>query len=464
LEDAGQRHRVAFARAATASVAAVTAVAFTTSLLQGARLPSPLTVGLFAAFLIASEHAALSFESVNVSASYMWVMAFIAASNGRGSVVGAGLVALGGGLTWRALRRRRWQVITFNCCQYALAAMGAAASFELVRQLIGGPVLPLAAAAIAFAVVNVGLILPASAVDSGEPMSGVWREMAPALPNYLAFGLLGALVGEFYHQLGPVALVLLATPVAMGRSAFASFLEMRTAHEATIAVFLRAIEAKDPYTAGHTRRVAGYSAYIGEELGLSPARMQQLERSALMHDIGKLAVPSALLTKPGQLTPEEFALVQRHAHVCVDILSQVEFLRPMTAAASGHHARYDGGGYGNTGPAGPGGHKHSTPSLDASIVAVADAFDAMTSTRAYRRALSQEVAFDELRAKSGTQLHPDCVAALIRAIEGRDEHHGLGYEEEIVLYDTEPPVVGPGSAGLGDVDLREPLLGADRWV
>src|SRR5207237_241569 len=130
-----------------------------------------------------------------------------------------------------------------------------------------------------------------------------------------AFGLLGAMVGEFYQQLGPVALVLLATPVAVARSAFASFLEMRTAHDATISVFLRAIEAKDPYTAGHTKRVARYAAYIGTELGLSPARLQQLEQAALMHDIGKLAVPSALLTKPGPLTAEEFALVQRHAHV-----------------------------------------------------------------------------------------------------------------------------------------------------
>jgi HD-GYP domain-containing protein (c-di-GMP phosphodiesterase class II) len=277
--------------------------------------------------------------------------------------------------------------------------------------------------------------------------------MAPALPNYLAFGLLGALVGEFYQQLGPLALVLLATPLAISRSAFASFLEMRTAHEATIAVFLRAIEAKDPYTAGHTRRVARYVAYIGEELGLSPVRLQQLERSALMHDVGKLAVPSALLTKPGRLTTEEFALVQRHAHVCIDILEQIEFLRPMTAAASGHHARYDGGGYGQ--PTGPGGKKQPSQSLDAAIVAVADAYDAMTSTRAYRKALTQAVAFSELEAKAGSQLHPDCVAALIRALIAKGEHHGLGYEDEIVLYDTEPPVVGTGSAGLGDVDLRE---------
>jgi hypothetical protein len=450
LDDEVQRQRVAFARLATGALAVAASVAFTGAILRGGRLPAALTVGLFAIFLVASENAALSFESVNVSASFMWVMAFIAASGGRGTVVGAALVALGGGLTRRAIARRRWQVIAYNCLQYALAGMGAAVTYDFLHRLFPGPVVAMLGAALAFAVVNVGLILPASAVDAGAPTSRVWQEMAPALPNYLAFGLLGALVGEFYQQLGPVALVLLVTPVAMARSAFASFLEMRTAHEATIAVFLRAIEAKDPYTAGHTRRVARYAAYIGEELGLSAARMQQLERSALMHDVGKLAVPRALLTKPGRLTPDEFALVQRHAHVCVDILEQVEFLRPMTAAASGHHARYDGGGYGDIRIS-----RQHGPSLDASIVAVADAYDAMTSTRAYRRALSQDVAFVELTAKAGSQLHPDCVTALIRALDRRGERHGLGYEDDIILYTTEPPVTGIGSAGLGDVDLRE---------
>jgi HD-GYP domain-containing protein (c-di-GMP phosphodiesterase class II) len=113
----------------------------------------------------------------------------------------------------------------------------------------------------------------------------------------------------------------------------------------------------------------------------------------------------------------------------------------MTAAAAGHHARYDGGGYG-----GPEGERP----LEAYIVAVADAFDAMTSTRSYRRALPMEVAFEELRNKSGSQFHPDCVDALIAAIEERGEKVGLGFEEDVVEFDVAPPVAGVGSAGLGD--------------
>jgi hypothetical protein len=114
-------------------------------------------------------------------------------------------------------------------------------------------------------------------------------------------------------------------------------------------------------------------------------------------------------------------------------------LRPMIAAAAGHHHRFESGGYGTPGE-----------SRQAGIVSVADAFDAMTSTRAYRQALEQQVAFAELEAKAGTQFDPAYVAALIAAITTRDEHFGLGFEPDAVDYDVPPPIVGPGSAGLGD--------------
>jgi HD-GYP domain-containing protein (c-di-GMP phosphodiesterase class II) len=230
------------------------------------------------------------------------------------------------------------------------------------------------------------------------------------------------------------------TPVAIARLTFASFLELHEAHEATIRVFMRAIHTKDAYTGKHTERVARYSVYIGEEMGFSHARLEHLRQAALMHDIGKLAVPKHLLNKPGKLTDAEFEQVQAHAHVCIDILTLVDFLRPMTAAASGHHSRYDGGGYGGT-------NEHP---IEAYIVAVADAYDAMTSTRSYRRALPMDVAFAELRAKSGSQFHPDCVEGLIGAISRRGEKHGLGYEDDVVEFAVAPPVVGVGSAGLGD--------------
>ena len=426
--------------AAGSSVAAACVVAGVAA--SRPTLPALLTLGFFVVLILWAEHGAVLLPAkIEVSPSFMVVMAAIAAFDDRGVIVGAAIVGACSGLSLTHLRQRRFAVLVLNCAQYLVTSVAAGATYVAAS---GTPTfLRVLATGIVFGAINVGLVLPSIVFVHGQPARRVWADMYPALPNYLAFGLLGTLVGQLYANLGPLAVLLLLAPVVIARQTFSSFLELSEAHEATIKVFLRAIEAKDTYTARHTQRVCTYSLYMGEELGFSHTRMEHLRQSALMHDIGKLAVPKHLLNKPGKLTDDEFERVQRHAHVCIDILGLVDFLKPMTAAAAGHHARFDGGGYGGTG---------DRP-LEAYIVAVADAFDAMTSTRSYRRALPMEVAFEELRNKAGSQFHPDCVEALIHAIESRGEHHGAGHEEDAVEFEVAPPVVGVGSAGLGD---REP--------
>lgn len=420
--------------------AVVAAVAGVASL--GADGPRLDIVVVFGVLFVGAENTFVLLPSkTSVSPSLMVVMATITALDGQGTVLGAAAVGVCGGIVFALFRQRRFRVVAINCAQYLVAAAGAALAYEALRP--SALALAIAAAGAVFAVLNAGLILLAIVVDYRRRPADVWSDMWPALPNYLAFGLLGILIGEFYSSMGALALVLLLTPILVARATFAAFLELRHSREATIKVFLRAIEMKDTYTFRHTERVCMYSLYIGEELGFSRGRLDQLRQAALMHDIGKLAVPKHLLNKPAKLTDEEFAAVQRHAHVCIDILGLVDFMRPMVAAAAGHHARFDGGGYGGTG---------EYP-LEAYVVAVADAYDAMTSTRSYRRALSQEVAFAELRAKSGSQFHPGSVEALIAAIEKRGEKHGAGYEQAIVDFAVPPPTVGPGSAGLGDLEV-----------
>jgi HD-GYP domain-containing protein (c-di-GMP phosphodiesterase class II) len=161
-----------------------------------------------------------------------------------------------------------------------------------------------------------------------------------------------------------------------------------------------------------------------------------------MHDVGKLAIPSRLLNKPGRLTPEEWDVVRRHNAAGLGILGQVDFMRTMAVTASDAHGRFEAGDRG-------------TPAelvLEAHIVAVADAFDAMTSTRSYRQSLDQDVAFDELRHHAGTQFNPACVEALVAVLERRGERYGLGHEHEVHAYASPPPLAGVGSAGLGDLD------------
>ena len=164
-----------------------------------------------------------------------------------------------------------------------------------------------------------------------------------------------------------------------------------------------------------------------------PARLERLRFAALMHDIGKLVVPNQLLNKPGRLTAEEFAQVRIHEKVSVQMLTHIDFLRPIAAAAHSDNTRFD-----------PDDPDHP---IEPYIVMIADAYDAMTSTRAYRKALSQDVAFQELRDKAGVQFHPECVEALIRALEAKGEHHGAGFEGETEFDERARRRAGFGRSG-----------------
>ena len=415
--------------------------------------PSWLVVLVFGAVVVLAENFDTLIHrsglgGASLTPGSMITMASIAVlGDDPSTIVGAALIGGCAGLYVPHLKQRDWGIVAFNCGQFALASSAAALVFTALTTT-GGlmQVAAAMAAAAAYGLVNVSFVLPYVAQKHGERVGSVWADMYPALPNYLAWGLLGLVVGLVCDELGALAIVLLAVPMGIGRWTFRSFSRVKDAHDASVQLFIRLIEAKDPYTAGHTERVAKYSLYIGEELGLAANRFEHLRQSALMHDVGKLAVPSRLLNKPGRLTPEEWEVVKRHNAAGIDILANIDFMRTMAVAASDEHGRFDGGA----------GSK--TPVelvLEAHIVAVADAFDAMTSTRAYRKALSQAVAYDELRTNAGSQFNPECVEALIAAIDKRGERYGAGFEVDAHEFATPPPEVGVGSAGLGDLDVAQ---------
>ena len=414
-----------------------------------AEAPNWIVVVAFASMVVLAENLfVLIHQSTSLTPGFMLTMASIAVLGDEPStLIGAAIVGGGAALYIPHLRERNVGVVAFNWGQFALSSFSAALVFTALPTT-GGLVQVGAAglSAIAYGAVNVSLVLPYIAMKHDERMDVVWADMRPQLPNYLAWGLLGLLVGLVCQELGPLAIVLLALPMGIGRWAFSSFNRVKESHDRSVQLFIRLIEAKDPYTAGHTERVAKYALYVGSELGLPAAKLEHLRQSALMHDVGKLAVPSRLLNKPGKLTPEEWSVVKRHNTAGIDILANIDFMRTMAVVASDEHGRFDGG------------RPSSTPPdlvLEAHIVAVADAFDAMTSTRAYRKALSQDVAYDELRRNSGTQFNPTCVDALIRAIDGRGERYGAGFEVDAHTFDVPPPEAGVGSAGLGDLDVAQ---------
>jgi len=184
----------------------------------------------------------------------------------------------------------------------------------------------------------------------------------------------------------------------------------------TIQALVSAIEASDSYTRGHSERVTRYSLEIGRRLNLSADRMQILERAAILHDIGKIGVDLSLLHKEGKLTPQDIRDLRQHPSIGMHILEPIEFLHDVRVCIGQHHERFDGMGYPNR-------IKKDEQLLEARILAVADSFDAMTSDRPYRNALSLDAALAELLDNAGTQFDPEIVAVFSQAIEEGNYFH-----------------------------------------
>jgi response regulator RpfG family c-di-GMP phosphodiesterase len=188
------------------------------------------------------------------------------------------------------------------------------------------------------------------------------------------------------------------------------FRNLQDSFQQTIQGFARAMEAKDPYTRGHSDRVMMYAEMIARGLGLAEAEQRKLCTAALMHDVGKIGIPLDALNKPQKLTREEYEVFKQHPDKGRRILEPIEFLRDVVPAVLHHHEQFDGTGY-------PRGLKGEAIPLHARILAVADTYDAMTSDRAYRKALSHEIAIAELRRCAGTQFDPRIVAVFIIEME-----------------------------------------------
>ncbi|MBP2669081.1 MAG: two-component response regulator [Deltaproteobacteria bacterium] len=197
----------------------------------------------------------------------------------------------------------------------------------------------------------------------------------------------------------------------------------------SIDALIKALEAKDFYTRGHSQRVTIYSVAIAREMGLPEEGIEMLRRAAVLHDLGKIGVREVVLNKPGRLTEEEFGEIVRHPETAMRILEPIPFFQPLLPAILHHHERFDGRGY----PARLAGDRIPLPSR---IMAVADTFDAMTSTRAYRKALPVYEANAEIRRCAGTQFDPEIVPLFLacqsRMVVPGDVCMPEGFDEEML--------------------------------
>lgn len=181
--------------------------------------------------------------------------------------------------------------------------------------------------------------------------------------------------------------------------------EKRQGYESILLAYDSALALKDTYTGGHGRRVAHYTRLIAEAMDLPQAEVDSASEAALLHDLGKIGIPDRILTKPGHLTSEEFTVVQKHPAAGADILRAIPQLRRHAKAVRHHHERYDGSGY-------PDGLRGTSIPLAARIIAVADAFDALSSNRSYRRGLSAEQALSIIAQSVGSHFDPVIAAAI----------------------------------------------------
>ncbi|WP_432054162.1 HD-GYP domain-containing protein [Streptomyces sp. bgisy022] len=243
-----------------------------------------------------------------------------------------------------------------------------------------------------------------------------WRLCWPLLVPVTVHGLAGLMMALLWRSpYGPVAALLVLLPMGVSWWAFAQYHRERAAHQATIRALVQAVDIKDGYTRGHSERVGHASMLIARELGMDDERVEVLRFAGILHDVGKLGVPTRLLTKDGPLTPEERRVIELHPEYGHEMVRGISFLGEAREAVLHHHERMDGTGY-------PYGLTATQIPESARVVAVADAFDAMTSTRSYSRARPVPVALEELQRCAGSHFDPRMVAALVRVI-GRDGWH-----------------------------------------
>jgi HD domain len=318
---------------------------------------------------------------------------------------------------WVRTRQELYKA-TFDVANLALSAAAAALVFTSLNDV---RLLAATLAGTAFAIVNNGLLCLAMSLAERTAWMKIWFERFHwARFHFALFGPVALAATVAYEQIGTAGLVAFTLPPALMILSVRQYLQrtaasveeireanlnLRRAHKDTIAALSRSMEAKDLYTGGHTERVANVAVGLARRLGYRDEELEAIEIGALLHDIGKIGVPGQVLRKNGPLTDDEWELVKKHPLISDYILSELDLHPFVRQCARSSHERIDGAGY----PEGLSGEQIPLP---ARIVFVADALDALTSTRPYRPARPMHAALTEIRAHAGTQFCPRVVSAL----------------------------------------------------
>jgi hypothetical protein len=338
--------------------------------------------------------------------------------------------------------------------------------------------LPFFAAVTTALLLNGLLVAGAMSLAGRAPFLGVWRsDLLRGILPYYSSSVLALIIIVLWQDIGAFTILLVVVPMYVTHWVLSQYSNEQRAYEATISALVQAVEIKDHYTRGHSERVAKGSELIARRMAMAEDRIAKLRYAGLLHDIGKLGVPTRLLAKPGKLTDEEYAQLCLHPNQGVAVIRDIRFLTDVYDGILYHHERLDGRGY----PSGKSGDE--IPEF-ARILGVADAFDAMTSTRSYRAARPVTEALAELWRGAGTQFDPALVRAFEEALalqaaagdawQVTDEPvstldtvpaGGVVEAPAFAFEDHDDPTVGadwyPNRIGAGEYLLREGVRGLD---
>lgn len=260
-------------------------------------------------------------------------------------------------------------------------------------------------------VLNTIIISTLMSTMSEDNFIKIWlANIKDIVGSIIAVGTIGIIMALSYISYGYGAVILFLGPLLLARYSFKMYIDMRNVSLSIIESLCKALDAKDSYTSGHVSRVEEYSIRLAESFEFSPDKIENVKLASRLHDIGKIGISDKILNKEGQLTDIEYEKIKKHPVVGADIVGEIHFLKEVARIIRYHHERYDGTGY-------PEGLKEDEVPIESYMLSIADAYDAMTSDRSYRKALTKTEAIKEIRLNSGTQFHPQVAEKFISIVE-----------------------------------------------
>ncbi|GAC1651503.1 MAG: hypothetical protein NVS4B8_26500 [Herpetosiphon sp.] len=379
------------------------------------------TLAIFAALTLVTSH--LSMDTYGRGRTSIAVVAILSAAFLHESA-GIAVTALTAALVLWYKNDSPLHRVMFNFGTFLISAEAAHGVFhvfirgEIAAVSLARMIVPAVVAGLVYYVVNHLLLCMVRGLTEGRRALEIWRSDYLWLwPHYAVLGGLALVVALGYVTFGWVGLVALMAPAAMMHLAIKQYVDhtansvtvlsqmndrLTDSYEATLLALTRALDTRDEETEEHSQRVKLYTALMAKRLHMGGTELEDTLRGALLHDIGKIGVPDAILLKPGKLTRDEMQIMRQHPTIGFNMIVHIPFLSNAAQVVLHHHEMFDGTGY-------PSGLTGANIPLGARIFAIADTFDAMISDRPYRRALPIDVALKEIRRCSGTQFDPAIV-------------------------------------------------------